>query len=103
SESLGQSRQDVDLARGLPFRQKLVAIERRFFRREAVAGDIFGDDARNNEVQEIIFTAGLGTASGHFESAEGMASDNRAGAGAIDVNIAGDDLGLSSFDAGRTA
>ena len=60
-----------------------------------MAHDVFGHDARNDEIQKIIAAAGFGAAAGHLESAERMAADDGAGAGAIDVNIAGDDLALA--------
>jgi hypothetical protein len=59
---------------------------------EAVAHDVFGDDARDEELKEVIAAAGFGSAAGHLEAAERMAPDNRAGAGTIDVNIARDQL-----------
>ena len=68
-----------------------------------MAHDVFGDDARDHELEQIIFAAGFGAAAAHFESAEGMTADDRAGAGAIDVNIAGDDLGFGALDVGRAA
>ena len=50
---------------------------------------VFGHYARHKKVQKIIFATGLGTAAAHFESPKGMAADDRAGARAIDVNVAG--------------
>jgi hypothetical protein len=76
---------------------------RRFFRGEAVTGDIFGYDARQQELQEIIGATGLRPAAAHFESAEGVTSNNRTGAGAINVNVAGDNFRLGAFDIRRTA
>jgi hypothetical protein len=60
--------------------EKFVAILWGCFRREAVPGNIFGDDARHNELQKIIGAACFGAAAAHFETAEWMAADNRAGA-----------------------
>ena len=68
-----------------------------------MAHDVFGDDARHQELEQIIFAAGLGAAAGHLESAEGMAAHHRAGARAIDVDVARDDLGLGALDVGGTA
>ena len=42
--------------------------------------------------KKIIVAAGFGAAAAHLESAERMTADDRAGAGAIDVNVAGDDF-----------
>ena len=60
--------------------------------------DVFGDDARDEELQQVIAAAGFRSAARHLESAERMAANDRAGAGAIDVNIARDQL---RFDALR--
>ena len=68
-----------------------------------MAHDVFGDDARDQELEQIIAAAGFGSAAAHFESAEGMAADDRAGAGAIDVNIAGDQLGFDPLNVRRAA
>src|SRR6478752_5373010 len=70
---------------------------------ETVAHDVFGDNARNEEVQQIIAAAGFGAAAAHLESTERMATDHRAGAGAIDINIPGYQLGFDPLDVSRTA
>ena len=54
-------------------------------------------------MQKIIFAAGLGAATAHLESAEWVPPDDRAGAGAIDVNIPGFDLRSGALDVGWTA
>ena len=75
----------------------------RRFRREAVAHDVFGDDARDQELEQIIAAAGFGAAAAHLESAERMPPDDRAGAAAVDVNVAGDQLGFDALDVRRAA
>jgi hypothetical protein len=70
---------------------------------EPVAHDVFGDDARDEKLEQVIAAAGLGATAGHFEAAEGMAADDRAGAGTIDVNIARDQLRFDMLDVCRAA
>src|SRR5207248_3825474 len=72
----------------------------RLFRSKPVAGDVFGHDARDEEVQQIIFATGFSPAAAHLESAEGMTAGDCTGARAIDVNIAGFELRLDAFDVG---
>ena len=54
-------------------------------------------------MEQIIGSAGFGSAARHLESAEGMAADDGASAGAIDVNIACDQLRLDALDVRGTA
>lgn len=68
------------------------------FGRIAVAESIFRDDARKHEIEQVFRSTGFGTASGHFESAERMASDDCPGDGAIDVKISDLKLGAHAFD-----
>src|SRR5436305_1889145 len=67
------------------------------------AGDVFGHDARDEEVQQIIFATGFSAAAAHLESAEGMTADDCTGARTVDVNIAGFQLRLDTLDVGGTA
>ena len=53
-----------------------------------MAARIFGHYARDKKVQKIISSTGLGTAATHFESAKRVATDDRARARAVDVNVA---------------
>src|SRR4029077_14819491 len=69
---------------------------------EAMSSDVFGDDARHDELQKIIGAARFGAAAAHLESAERMTTDDSAGAGAVDVNISSANLGLGALDVGRT-
>src|ERR1700719_388784 len=85
------------------WREKFVAVLWRFLRGEAVAHDVFADDAREQKLEKIICAPSFGAAAAHLESAEGMATDDRAGAGAIDVNVAGFELGFGAFDIGRAS
>src|SRR4051794_262821 len=71
---------------------------RRRIGREAVAHDVFRHDPRDDELEEIIAASRFRPAAGHLESAKGMPADNGAGAGAIDVNVAGDQLGFHALD-----
>src|SRR5439155_10632213 len=84
-------------------RQKFLAVFRRLFGRESVTRGVFGHHSRNEEVQQVIFTTGFGAAATHFESAKGMAPDNRAGARAIDIDISRLQLGFNALDIGRAA
>ena len=68
-----------------------------------MACDVFGHDARDEEVQQIICATGFGAAAAHFESAKGMTADDRAGARAVDVNVAGFQLRFDALDVGRAA
>src|SRR6266436_5011699 len=68
-----------------------------------MAGDVFGNNARHDKLQKIIGAARFGAAAAHFESAEWMAANVRTGAGAIDVNVAGDDLRFGALDVGWAA
>src|SRR5256885_14876991 len=83
--------------------EKLVTVFGRFFRSKPMACDVFGHDARDQEVQQIIFTTGFSATAAHLESTEGMTADDCTGARAVDVNIAGFQLRLDELDVGRTA
>src|SRR5947209_14305517 len=82
---------------------KFVPVTSGLLRGESVAHDIFGHHPRHHEIQEIIFAAGLGTSATHFESAERMPTHHCAGAGAIDINVAGYDFRFGPFDIRRTS
>jgi len=68
-----------------------------------VSGNVFRNDAWNDELEQIIGAAGFRAAAAHFESSKWMATDNRACAGAIDVNVAGANFRLGAFDVCRAA
>ena len=68
-----------------------------------MACDVFGHDARNEEVQQIIFSAGFGAAATHLESAKRMTANYRTGARAVDVHVAGFQLRFDALDVGRAA
>src|SRR4051812_38529862 len=76
---------------------------RRRIGRETVAHDVFGYDPRDHELEQVIAAAGLRSAARHLESTEGMAPNDGARAGAIDVNIAGDQLRFHALDVRRAA
>ena len=59
---------------------------------------IFGHDPRHEKVQKIIFTAGLGAAAAHFESAKGMAADDRARARTVYVDVASFQSGFHTLN-----
>ena len=63
-----------------------------------MAARVFGHYARHEKVQKIISATGLGTAAAHFESAKGVAADDRARARAIDVNVARFQSGFDALD-----
>src|SRR5207302_10923230 len=83
--------------------EKFGPIFGRGFRGEAVTHDVFGDNAWDEEVEQVIAAAGFGSAAAHFESAKRMAADHRASAGAIDINIPGYELGFDPLDVSGTA
>src|SRR5438552_2504539 len=83
--------------------KKFVAVFGCFFRRYAVTCDVFRYDARDEEVQQIIFTTCLSAAAAHLESAKRMTANNRAGARAVDVNIAGFQLRFDALYVGWAA
>ncbi len=68
-----------------------------------MAGDIFGYDPGHNKLQKIIGAACFGAAAAHLESAEWMAADDGASAGAIDVDVTGNNLSFGALDVGWTA
>src|SRR4029079_10378469 len=86
-----------------PSGQEFGAVFGRGFGGEAVAHNVFGDDARDQEIEQIIAAAGFGAAAAHFESTERMAADYRASAGAIDINIPAHELVLYPFNVSRTS
>ena len=49
--------------------------------------DIFRDHFREQKIQEVVGSAGFGSAAGHSKAAEGMAPNERTGDSAIDVEI----------------
>ena len=58
------------------------------FRGKTSAHGVLRDDAHVGKVEEITGAAGLGAGAAHLESPEGLAMDLRAGAAAIEVEIA---------------
>ena len=68
-----------------------------------MATRVFGHHARDQEMQKIIFAASLGAAAAHFETAKGMAADDRARARAVNVKVAGFQAGLHPLDIIGTA
>ena len=70
---------------------------------ETVAHNVFRDHARDKEVEQVIGATSLGAATTHFEPAKGMTTNHGAGAGAIDVNVPGNQFGFDSLDVGRAA
>ena len=63
-----------------------------------MAHDILGNDARKQELKKIIAAASFRTAAAHLESTEWMTTDDCAGAGAIDIDIARHQFGLNTLD-----
>ena len=68
-----------------------------------MAHNVFGNVAGDDEVKQIISTAGFGAAAAHFESAERMPADHRAGAAPIYIDVSGDELGFGALDVRRAA
>ena len=83
--------------------EKFVTVFGRFFRSKPVACDVFSDDARDEEVQQIVFATGFSAAAAHLESAKWMTADDRAGARTVNVNVAGFQLRFDALDVGRAA
>src|SRR6266508_3254908 len=83
--------------------EKFVTVFGRLFRSKPVACDVFGHDARDEEVQQIIFATGFSATAAHLESAERMTADDCAGARTVDVNVAGFQLRFYALDVGRAA
>src|SRR2546429_6935609 len=69
--------------------EKFVTVFGRLFRSKPVAGDVFGHDARDEEVQQIIFATRLSAAAPHLESAERGTAGDCTGARAGDVKNCG--------------
>src|SRR6266446_4066335 len=69
---------------------------------EASAQAILRYHARHKEVLQILASPRFGAAAGHFEAAEGLAFDEGAGDGAVEVEIAADHLGLHAFEVRRS-
>src|SRR5712671_5683766 len=67
------------------------------------AQTILGDHSRHQEVLQILAPASFRSRPGHFEAAEGLAFDNRAGNGAVDVKVAANQLRLYTLDIDRAA
>lgn len=62
---------------------------------------MFSVTTRDEELEQIIAAAGLGAAARHLEAAERMAADDRAGARAVDVNVARHQLRFHALDVRR--
>ena len=56
--------------------------------RKAAAHGVFGDRARDEELQQVVGSAGLGADAGHLEAAERLALHEGAGDLAVDVEVA---------------
>jgi hypothetical protein len=68
-----------------------------------VACDVFGYDARDEEIEQIIFATGFSAAAAHLKSTKGMTADDCAGAWPVDVDIAGFQLRFDAVDIGWAA
>src|SRR5207253_9832515 len=75
------------MARSTRRPEKFGAVFGRGFWSEAVAHDVFGDDAWDEEAEQVIATASFRSAAEHFKSAKRMPADHRPGARAIAINI----------------
>ena len=53
-----------------------------------MATRVFGNYARHEKVQKIIFATSLGAAAAHLKSTKGVAADDGARAGPVNVNVA---------------
>src|SRR4051812_47881909 len=71
----------------------------RFFRRgEATAEAVFGDDAGHEKILQVFASTRLGAAARHFESAERMTLDHRAGDHPVDIKIPADQFIFHASD-----
>jgi hypothetical protein len=98
----------AEIANCKPLSSHVAGAKRSTKRRRCVGGetvthDIFGDDARDEELQQVVAAAGFRSAARHLESAEGMPADDGTGAGAIDINVARDQLRFDALNIGRAA
>jgi putative heme degradation protein len=57
---------------------------------------VLGDAARDQELQQIVRSAGLGAAAGELEAAEGLAIHKRARDLAVDVQVADAELAANT-------
>ena len=60
----------------------------RLFDDEAVAHRVLGDDARLDELEQVVGAAGLRADAGQAVAAERLAADHRAGDVAVHVEVA---------------
>src|SRR6266850_2597873 len=65
---------------------------------EAASQTILGYEAGNQEVLQIFAAAGFGSSAAHFEAAERLPFDDRAGDWAVDVEIAANQLVFGALD-----
>src|SRR5688572_18225096 len=72
-------------------------------RREAAAGRVLRDGARAQELQQVVRSAGFFSDARQAKAAEGVASDDRAGDAAVDVEVADSELSLHHLDVARVA
>ena len=64
---------------------------------------VFGDAAGEEEFVQVVGAAGLGADARELEAAEGLAVDQGAGDGAVDVEVSHTKLAFHPFDVGRAA
>src|SRR5947208_7052030 len=72
-------------------------------RGEAAADSMFGNSARNDELQEIVAAASLAADAAHLEAAEGLAVHQGTCDRAVQIEIANKELAAGAIEGGRTA
>src|SRR5438034_10459401 len=72
-------------------------------RGETTPQAIFANQTRHEEVLQVLTATGFGARAGHFEAAEGLPLDKRAGDRAVDVKVAAHQLCLYALDVDRAA
>src|SRR2546421_12782358 len=69
-----------------------------FVGREPLPQRVLGDDTRLHELQQVVGPARLRPDARHAVATERLAAHHRAGDAAVDVDVAGPQLGRGQFD-----
>ncbi len=108
---IGRKVRIVDMAAAVPLRRDVVSLEREMraqcpehgaasFAKRPVSplARFSGDRFRLQKEQQVVAAAGFTVRAGHIEAPERIAADQRAGALAIDIQVAGKELVLGALD-----
>ena len=80
-----------------------VGTDEELLRGEALAQGVLGADPGVEELVEVVGAAGLGADAAHAVAAEGLAADDGAGDVAVEVHVAGPQLGRGPLEVHRRA